>query len=331
MDLIIKPTQACNFKCTFCSSNNITNGCSLLSLETVFNFLTKYKTDYIIVNGGDPLMVPPEYYYKIIEFINKNKLDTKITITSNLWDFFVHPDKWTDLFNHPIFSVCTSFQYGNARLKGDGTPFSEEDFMKIFYLFLEKTGRRLSFISVTTEENENRVIDTVLLAKDLGTTCKINPALQSGRTSRYYPKHKMLQHYYNILCLGLKDYEFNTKAIFDHVVFGKNDCCPYTRDCLNNIRAMNPEGVTHSCGAFNDDYYLRKSKKEKTYSIDNNEHLDLKKDFNFLKQECLSCKHFLYCNSCYKTISDIKMNNDVEIHCSEVKKVFKQWEQKFCT
>ncbi len=71
MDLIIKPTERCNFKCTFCSSTHITEDKSLeLDLEYVYTFLKRYpETKTIIVNGGDPLMMDPSYYWKIIEHL----------------------------------------------------------------------------------------------------------------------------------------------------------------------------------------------------------------------------------------------------------------------
>ena len=68
MELIIKPTEACNFKCTFCSSTDIAEDkSSRLDLEQVFKFLKRFpETNTIIVNGGDPLMVPVNYYWEII-------------------------------------------------------------------------------------------------------------------------------------------------------------------------------------------------------------------------------------------------------------------------
>ena len=74
MDLIIKPTEVCNFKCTFCSSTKISeNHTSVLDLEYVFKFLKRFpNTNTIIVNGGDPLMMKPKYYWDIIEYLDKN-------------------------------------------------------------------------------------------------------------------------------------------------------------------------------------------------------------------------------------------------------------------
>ena len=96
MDLIIKPTELCNFKCTFCSSSKITetDSTAQLDLFKIFRFLDRYPdTQTIIVNGGDPLMMDPKYYMAMIEFLDKNNYPASISLTTNLWPFYVKPDK----------------------------------------------------------------------------------------------------------------------------------------------------------------------------------------------------------------------------------------------
>ena len=133
MDLIIKPTEACNFKCSFCSSTAIDpNNAGLLDMDYIFRFLKRYpETKSLIINGGDPLMVDPSYYWKLIEHLDEHDYPAYISFTTNLWPFYVKPEKWVDLFNHPRMGVCTSFQYGGGRLKGDFSEFTEEDFWNV--------------------------------------------------------------------------------------------------------------------------------------------------------------------------------------------------------
>ena len=86
MDLIIKPTELCNFKCTFCSSTNITDDKSaVLGVDQIFRFLERFPdTRTIIVNGGDPLMMSPDYYWKIIDWLDLHEYETDISFTTNL-------------------------------------------------------------------------------------------------------------------------------------------------------------------------------------------------------------------------------------------------------
>ena len=93
MDLIIKPTELCNFKCSFCSSTKIAeHKKDILSHDYIFKFLKRYPdTNTIIVNGGDPLMMDPDYYWIIIEHLNENDYKASISLTTNLWPFLVKP------------------------------------------------------------------------------------------------------------------------------------------------------------------------------------------------------------------------------------------------
>ena len=65
-------------------------------------------------------------------------------------------------------------KYGNGRLKGDYSVFTEEDFTMCSDYMLYYVGYRPEFIAVITEENEWSVIKTVELAKEMNVVCKVN-------------------------------------------------------------------------------------------------------------------------------------------------------------
>ena len=139
MDLILKPTVKCNFACTFCSSTVLSEQPNdELDLVYVDRFLQRFPgTRTIIVNGGDPLMMSPQYYWDILALLERHKSKAIISLTTNLWAFYKKPEKWEALFRHPQVGVATSFQYGDARLKGDLTPFTESEFWAVSDLFLD--------------------------------------------------------------------------------------------------------------------------------------------------------------------------------------------------
>lgn len=318
MDLIIKPTMRCNFACTFCSSNNISKNCKELDNRILYDFILGNDVSRVIVNGGDPLMMPPSYYFDLIKFIEDNNLKTRISLTTNLWDFYKHPDKWIELFKHDRVGVCTSFQYGNERRLASGEVFDENMFKEIFYVFEKLVGYKLMFISVATDQNEDKVLDTVRLAKELGTECKINPALKSGRSEYYYPFYKILNKYLEIIESGLAEWEFNSKEI-KALYHNRPTICPYNRSCTKNIRAMSPDGLIHSCGCFNDDHYANMEAGKPTYELGNEQ--QLLRDHGVLKNECYACDLFDFCNSCFKRIADIKEGGDIGTHCAEMRKL----------
>lgn len=330
MDLIIKPTERCNFKCTFCSSTKITDDNTVeLDHEYIFQFLKRFpETKTIIVNGGDPLMVPPEYYWKIIEHLDLIGSDATISFTSNLWPFYKNPDKWVDLFNHPRMGIGTSFQYGGGRLKGDLTEFSEEDFWKVSDMMLERAGYRPDFISVITEENADRAIENVLLAQKMGVVCKLNYAFSSGPPVKFrgitmgqqgkpYMLADIYEIYVEIWKRGLTEWEYNTTQMVKRLR-GEGTTCPQNRKCDEGIRTLQPSGDYYSCGAFGDD---------RIYSIDFKQEMSGAKVFPIrnqmelqsLKQSCFTCPMFEICNGCRKTIKDLKDHGMVEKHCSKMK------------
>lgn len=255
MDLIVKPTELCNFKCTFCSSSKITenDNTAQLDLLKIFRFLDRYPdTQTIIVNGGDPLMMDPKYYMDIIEFLDRNNYPASISLTTNLWPFYKKPEKWLEVFQNPRVGIATSFQYGGGRLKGDFTEFTEEDFWKCSDAVLKYCGYRPGFIAVIVEENEDTVIKTVELAKKMDVVCKVNYAMASGEQSAPYVKGKMYKGYVDIWKAGLADWEHNTQAMMVKLK-GHSTTCPVNRDCDAGIRTLQPEGDYYSCGAFGDD------------------------------------------------------------------------------
>lgn len=321
MDLIIKPTERCNFKCTFCSSTAIADSAaSLLDLDRVYLFLKRFpETRTIIVNGGDPLMVDPEYYWALIEHLDQYNYPATISFTSNLWPFYINPDKWIDLFKHPRMGVATSFQFGSQRLKGDLSVFTLNDFWAVSDKMLELVGYRPSFIAVITEENEDTVLDTVRLAKEMNVVCKVNYAMASGIQSKPFMMAKLYQHYVNIWKEGLHPWEHNTQQMMVRLQ-GRGTTCPQTRSCDSGIRTLQPDGDYYSCGAFGDD---------REYAIDFDKEmagdfftpLESSIELMSMKQSCFTCPLFQICNGCKKTISDQKKHNMVEEHCQIMKEL----------
>lgn len=319
MDLIIKPTELCNFRCTFCSSTHITEDkTAQLDLEYVYAFLKRFPdTKTIIVNGGDPLMIDPQYYWDLIAHLDQHNYPATLSLTTNLWPFYKKPEKWTDLFRHPRVGVATSFQYGDGRLKGDFTPFTEEDFWNVSNKFLDLIGYRPSFIAVITEENEDSVIKTVDLARQMGVVCKVNYAMASGIQGKPYMLAKIYQKYVEVWKAGLADWEHNTQQMMKRLR-GESTICPQTRECDSNIRTLQPSGDYYSCGAFGDDM---EKPIDFLYEMSGGFATPLRDDFelNSMKQSCYSCPMFQICNGCKKTVKDQKRHGIVEEHCKIMK------------
>lgn len=324
MVLIIKPTEACNFSCDFCSSTELVEDkASKLKLETIFQFLKRYpKTHTIFVVGGDPLMMSPKYYFDLLEHIKENGYPTKLSLTTNLWAFYKKPERWVELLSHPDVEVGTSFQYGNGRLIRPGEVFTEEIFIDVVKKFRSLIpNKELCFLAVINDENEHLAIDHVYLAKHLDMQCRLVYASMSGLSTRPYPLSKLYKIFVKIWKLGLAEYEQTALAISDKI-YGLEGACPMSRSCDHLMRSLNPDGRYFSCGPLNDDL-------DKKNEIDFNSEviegerfylpLQNREELQFLKPECIGCKMFQVCNGCRKHTKDLKQTNMVEEHCSQMK------------
>ena len=321
IELILKVTQRCNFACEFCSSTEIAESDSqTLPHDYIFKFLKRFpNTSSLIINGGDGLLVPVEYYWKLIKHLDDNNYPANISFTTNLWDFYLHPDKWTNLFKHPRIGVGTSFQYGTKRKITKKLVYTENIFLKVINLFKTRIGYTPEFIAVIDEENEDTVIKTVELAKSLGVVCKINYAMASGRQENNYQLSKMYYKYLEIYKKGLAPWEFNTQQMFKSHNNG-HTLCPLSRDCDSHIRALNPDGTYFSCGSFADDKKFA-IEFEKEMSGEMAHPLSTNSELVSLKTECLICPMFKICNGCRKSMYDLIKAKKVEEHCTRMKEI----------
>ena len=311
MELIIKPTGRCNFNCKFCSAHDLdilhpSNNCVH---DKIKDLIYRIKPNRLIVTGGEPLMVNPEYYYNLHEIS-----ECEISITSNLKDFYINTDKWIDLFNENWFAVVTSFNYGNSRLWDKNTNYSEEMFINVVNKFNSVVNKKLNcFIAVIDYDNEDRVMDHVLLAKKLGMKVRINNALGIGLQDITYPRYKMYRHYIDIIDAGYASYEINCYERFVSK-------CPRNINfsCYENIRCtyVDNNGNLHvgmcdeqlSLGLeLNDDEIL----KAKTLADHHKE---------FINENCIYCNLFRICNGC-KTNRYLSSKDDK--YCEEMKKLEK--------
>jgi radical SAM protein with 4Fe4S-binding SPASM domain len=329
MDLIVKPTLACNYKCTFCSSTTNPEGAKVvLDLDMVRRFIVRYpETQVIIINGGDPLMVEPQYYWDLIAILDDLKSPAKLSFTSNLWAYYKKPSMWVELFNHPRVGVGTSFQYGDARLKGDLKPFTEDEFWAISDMFLRDVGERLDFIAVIDQSNADTVIRTVELARDMNVVAKINPAFSSGEqvvsrgitmgnAGSAFLLADIYAKYVEIHEAGLTEWEYNTTQLTHRLRDGRTSC-PQNRECDSGIRNLEPNGQYNSCGSFGDDkLYLIDFESEMAGGFSRPLQVP---ELLSMKDSCFSCPMFAICNGCRKTIHDHKSLGMVESHCRKMK------------
>lgn len=307
MFLLIKPTSKCNFNCNFCSAKNLHIKHSNKIPEKIKERIKVLNPDWIVITGGDPLMVSPDYYYELLSLTT-----CEISLTTNLKGFYLNPDKWINLFKNPRISICTSFQYGTGRLWDKNTPYTEDLFKKVMLLFKEKVGYMPSFISVITRENETRALDHLYLAKELNTQCRLNGVFSFGASKEYYPRYKMVDLWLKIKELGLEKY------YMENNFFEAGTCNLNTNLlCTSTIRACwLKEDNNLEYGTCEDLLVEGYSKipLEESKPIPKSEEIPYQ---DLINDKCLSCELCRFCNAC--KINRI-MAKDCLNYCEEMLK-----------
>lgn len=322
MDVIVNPTNKCNFNCSFCAASKLCD--KTITSKTTINLLKKFEKNLgqVIINGGDPLVMPVSYYEDLISYLESLDHYVSLSLTTNLWDFYRLPFKWKNVLSNNRVGVITSFQYGTKRKLKSGETFGEQKFRDIIELFNEVIGYKPNFISVIDSDNEFSVIPTVKLAKNLGIKCKINKAIISGRQESYYPRYKIFKHYIDIINLGLREYEMNIELLTKYFT-GKGTYCDIDRNCHNNLRVINPDGKLYTCS------YTAESESD-SFKIDLH-NKNVKKFplmYDRIKNECISCPNYNLCNSCRIYIKEVLDNKDQDNYCYNMKQIIPELKEK---
>lgn len=276
MQLIIKPTSQCNFNCQFCSAKLLNIKHSNAVPEILKKYIMELKPSELIITGGEPLMMKKEYFEELLDLGNWN-----ISMTSNLGMFYKNPDYWTPILSNKRIGVITSFQYGSGR-RNETDIYSEEQFIKTINLFNEKVGYKPNFISVISEENEDKALEHIYLAKRLGIQCKLNGMMPMGLSHIYYPRYKMMKIWLKIIELGLDQYELNCYE-------RKLGKCNFNTklSCDKNIRAcyVDKNNKLHTC-------FCEDLLSEGIELLENNMQL--------ISNNCYTCELCRLCNGCMK-------------------------------
>lgn len=310
MELLFKITSKCNFKCSFCSAANLKIDDFEKIKDKFYKKLVEVDPICLYIDGGDPLLVDQQIYWDIIQFIKDNNLRTsQISLTTNLWDFYINPDKWVELFKHPMIDITTSFQYGNQRISPEGV-YTEETFRKVVQLYKEKIKKDLTFIAVIDEENEKDCLKLANLAKELDLGFRLNPVSVVGRSLKFYPRYKIIKIWIELVKAGFMD-----KNVYSY----RLRHCPFTYNCKNTLYAFfyeNGEEHFTSCNLFQE------------LSIDNPNFRD-KTNLPFMNK-CLGCSMFKICCACTGQRYQINLlsEEEKEDYCNkmlELQDEVKQW------
>lgn len=288
--LVIKPTSKCNFNCSFCSSKYLDIKATSKVDSKLKDYIIELNPNELIITGGDPLCVPPEWYFDLLDFYKG-----RISLTSNLYDFYLYPNKWYDLFILSNVFITTSFQIGGGRLINNQV-YDRKSFTQIMNTFSNNFNYVPYFISILDDTCDVLWKENVLLAKELGTKCKLNGVLPLGKSKAFYDLSKLYNIWCDVIEQGLDEYELN--------------CCNRFKGICNlNTGQYNCKDVIRCCWVSNNQ--LKVGFCEDIMS--NN--IQIKN--STIKPECIYCVANKLCNSCHlkrSLITDINCNNMIDVY-----------------
>lgn len=262
INLIIKPTDACNLRCKHCYAAEAGYAADKMSLDVVrktFDLFTKnYDEVRIIWHGGEPLLMGLDFYREVLkiqsEYPNK-KFENSIQSNATLLT-----EKWLDFFIESKIKIGISFdgQYNDV-LRSKTTQV-----LKAINLMKSKD-YKFGAICVVCSKTVDKLIDIYEFFKCIGVSHKLNPIFASGEakknSSLTLSTNKYVRHFLEFFEYWLNDKtcNINVDTALDYVAqhLGERETlCTYT-SCLMKWLGIHSNGDVYPCGrAYPEEYNI---------------------------------------------------------------------------
>lgn len=173
---LIKPTHECNMRCKYCFAEKYGYEKSLLDINILKRYIEllaqKYKYINIVWHGGEPLIVPLNYYQEIYDFCKK--FDSKFIFALQTNGTLLN-DENIEFFKKNNTSIGLSFD----GLTNDVTRSCSQRIIKNIKL-LQSNGLYPGAILVVNQNNVNNLIGEYEYFKSLNLGMKMNPMFNDG-------------------------------------------------------------------------------------------------------------------------------------------------------
>jgi len=314
--VILKPTGLCNANCKFCYASNFSENC-----KSIENFDTKFKSYIenkqirnVILTGGEITLVP-KFLEEICNYADKNNIS--ISLVSNMIEILKNVEHWQDFFKkHEKLHLTASYQTDNQRSNFTGEKISEIDFINFAKWYRKELNKRLLVISVVNDENENKILENIYLAKECKYVSSIERQIGIGRAKYEYSPLKYFKLLNKIIDMGMWQYEKHLRLLVQSGMFGVHYCNFYCKQMVPVIYIDKNENLVETfC-----DHLSTTKFSYKDFVIE--------KD---IKKECAFCKYRNLCQACHITRKNINSQIangqiDISIYCKELKDELKKLE-----
>ncbi len=304
INLIIKPTNACNLRCRHCYAADIGYNAQKMQISTVnfiINFFAQfYKNVRIIWHGGEPLLMGIDFYKEVIEIEKQfpntmfsNGIQTNATLIN---------DEWIDFLKTNKINVGISYDGQYNDVLRDKTK-QVQDSIKL----MQDRNFRFGAICVISGKTQDKLIEIYKHFKKLQISFKFNPLFISGEAKKHSELFLSTDDYLESitkffdLWLYDKDCNINVdnfiEAIAKSVGVNKSQCS--NSSCLTKWFGITYDGNIFPCGrSFSWDYCMGNIK-----------------DFNSPKEIFLSNKYQNLLSGAIKRREWCKANCDFYNYC----------------
>ncbi len=343
LTIILKPTNQCNANCLYCSAwspakNNQTM--SEKTLETLFDRIEEWvkhskrkKKIRIIWHGGEPTLMPLDFFYKAIELEENLKKSYGLHIINNIQTNLLYMDEKKLemlsrllLFNGQRTTIGTSFDpLPGIRIIKNG--WYRDEWEKSIALLREKN---FPFgIVYVVHKRSIKNITTVaeaFLKEFPQIGIRFNPLYREGRAANRTCESLVitplewgdfLVKLYNIWEAHDKKPNWQPLKEIDTFHFKKNSgmSCNYVGKCGTTHLGIDTDGTVYSCGRGIDRKYKPFGNiHETTISgiLKNPSRLEMTNRSAFLRNtHCSGCKWWRYCHGGCPMDAAINNNNDI--------------------
>lgn len=255
LTLIIKPTNECNMRCTYCyhyEKGYKGNRMSLDSFEEIcaksFPYANKIN---ILWHGGEPLMMGINFYEKTFEIIEKyKKLYNNIVSVSFQSNGTLIDEKWIELFKMHKVGLGLSFDgIDNEKTRGNTELILEK------FRLLQHHDFKFGVIQVITAQTIDKVIETYNYYKSINVQIKLNKVFETSlanfQKNIYMDVDKYIKNMSDLFDYWLKDVDCNINVDpFDEYVklaCGLATSCSHS-SCLFRWMSIDALGDITPCG-----------------------------------------------------------------------------------
>ena len=328
LSVIMKLTNACNLRCSYCSLGKKINPCFIGkdTAEKAVDFIsyTAEKKSLhevsVIFHGGEPTLLGVDFYKHIISYA-KTHSSVKF-----LWKLQTNgysiSDELIDLFKANDFCIGVSFD-GNedshdaARVNINGAGTYEQ--VKDNLLKMKKAGISCSCLMVVNHSSIGKDFEYLRWFNDNDISLKINPVIDCGEVNgndAIALKEGEYADYLIDLFQFVLDNNIEVSIqpignLFNASVgLGNLRECSYSGGCANKFLCIDYKGDVYPCGRFCDaDKFCMGSVFDEQWDIYNsNGYRALMRFCNYLKDNCGECRYLSLCGGGCPAICDINRN-----------------------